>query len=419
MPSSIGSGVELPKGFRRGTHRTVSPAATLRRVSGLHSAMGITRVANVTGLDCIGIPVAQAYRPNARSLSVSQGKGLDLECAKASAVMEAVELYHAERISLPLRLSSWRELRLSQRVVPVESLPRVGPRMFDPDRALLWIEGQDLMTSQSAWVPYEMVHMDYRLPLPTGSGCLAMSSSGLASGNHRIEAICHAVCELIERDASALFRCLPPAAQEQRRVNLGAVGEADVRSILDAYSRAGVAVAVWDITSDVGVPTFRCAIEDLEPNVFRQIPATEGTGCHVAREIALVRALTEAAQARLTFIAGARDDIGRGRHARLRDAVTREGRNRPLRSGGLVFEETSTGVNESFDADLAFLSAAIATVGLGPVIVIDLTKPEFEIPVVRVIIPGLEGHPGVLGYLPGSRARNLQEAKRTEVEACA
>jgi ribosomal protein S12 methylthiotransferase accessory factor YcaO len=47
--------------------------------------MGITRLGNITGLDRIGIPVAIAVRPNSRSVSVSQGKGLELPQALASA----------------------------------------------------------------------------------------------------------------------------------------------------------------------------------------------------------------------------------------------------------------------------------------------------------------------------------------------
>ena len=64
--------------------------------------MGITRLADVTGLDRIGVPVFQAIRPLSRSVSVSQGKGLDPDAARASALMEAVETWHAERIDRPL-----------------------------------------------------------------------------------------------------------------------------------------------------------------------------------------------------------------------------------------------------------------------------------------------------------------------------
>ena len=101
----------VPKAFRAGTHRLVAPAETLGRVRTHMPGMCITRIANVTGLDSIGIPVVVVCRPNSRSLSVSQGKGLDLEAAKASALMESIEGYHAEHIDLPLRVGSYGELR--------------------------------------------------------------------------------------------------------------------------------------------------------------------------------------------------------------------------------------------------------------------------------------------------------------------
>ena len=88
-------GLELtddgPKRYRDGTHRVVAPEETLARVLPLAPRLGITRLANLTGLDTLGIPVAAAYRPNARSVAVFQGKGTTLAAAKASAFMEAAE----------------------------------------------------------------------------------------------------------------------------------------------------------------------------------------------------------------------------------------------------------------------------------------------------------------------------------------
>jgi YcaO-like protein with predicted kinase domain len=92
-------GGHTAKTYMRGTHRLIPPAETLARLKPLLPQMGITRLANVTGLDTIGIPVVMSVRPCSRSLSVSQGKGLDLDSAKASAAMESIEGYHAERVS--------------------------------------------------------------------------------------------------------------------------------------------------------------------------------------------------------------------------------------------------------------------------------------------------------------------------------
>ena len=140
------------KGYRRGTHRHISPRDTLARVEPFLSTMGITRLANVTGLDSIGIPVVLACRPNSRSLAVSQGKGLDLDAAKASAVMETVESYHAENVVLPLRLATFHGLGALQRVVDVDLITRPPGSAFHPDLPLLWIEGEDWMHREKMWV---------------------------------------------------------------------------------------------------------------------------------------------------------------------------------------------------------------------------------------------------------------------------
>ena len=57
------------KAHRAGTHRLVAPEHTIARVRHLMPVMGVTRIANITGLDCIGIPVVVVTRPNSRSLS--------------------------------------------------------------------------------------------------------------------------------------------------------------------------------------------------------------------------------------------------------------------------------------------------------------------------------------------------------------
>src|SRR4051812_30484027 len=109
-----------PKTFLPGTRRSRAPADTLRDFGRHLPRMGITRLTNVTGLDSIGIPVVQAIRPNSRSLSVSQGKGVDLDAAKVSAMMEAIELWHAERIELGCLCASYRAMRGQERVIALE-----------------------------------------------------------------------------------------------------------------------------------------------------------------------------------------------------------------------------------------------------------------------------------------------------------
>src|SRR5690606_6321004 len=133
----------------------------------------------------------------------------------------------------PLKLATWNELRFSHDLISVEALPRISISKFTPVTGLLWIGGSDLFTGRPLWLPYELVHTNYTLPLPSGSGCFVMSSNGLASGNHPLEAVSHALCEVVERDAAALFRLSDLQAQAARRVDLDSIVDEGCRALLE------------------------------------------------------------------------------------------------------------------------------------------------------------------------------------------
>ena len=280
----------LAKMYTLDTHRSVPPLETLARIRPHFAKMGITRLANVTGLDRIGIPVVMVTRPNSRSVAVSQGKGLSLEAAEASGAMEAVETWHAERIALPLRYASLADLRQDTAVVDVERLPRVRLGQFHAAKRIMWIEGTDIAAREVAWVPYEMVHTDYTRPVAPGHGCFPCSTNGLASGNHLLEASCHAICELIERDATTLWHHLPEASQDQTRIRLETVDDPACDEALRRLSDAAFEVAIWETTSDVGVASFHCLIVEAGD---RDSHIGIGDGCHPHRGIALWNAPIE------------------------------------------------------------------------------------------------------------------------------
>ncbi|HEX8824533.1 MAG TPA: YcaO-like family protein, partial [Archangium sp.] len=157
-----------------------------------------------------------------------------------------------------------------------------------------------------------------------------------------------------------------------------------------------------------GVAAFSCTIVDSDPEPQRPIGPMGGMGCHPCRAVALSRALTEAAQSRLTIITGARDDV---RHLgpqgseeefeaarRMRDLLVAEPRTRR-------FQDAPDFQGGTLEEDHAFLLGRLRAVGLGEAVVVDLTQPHFGIPVVRVLVPGLEPLNDIPGYVPGARAR--------------
>src|SRR5829696_5762387 len=180
------------------SRRCVTPERTVDRALACFGTVGITRLAEITGLDRIGIPVWLALRPNARSLSGGQGKGVTDAAARASAVMETIETWHAERVA-PGELASFAALGRGKALDPLELDP--GPDLggWDVDQPLRWLVGEDLLGGPDVFVPRQAMDLD--LTELSSPRFLAGSTNGLASGNQYQEALVHGLYELIERDA--------------------------------------------------------------------------------------------------------------------------------------------------------------------------------------------------------------------------
>jgi ribosomal protein S12 methylthiotransferase accessory factor len=315
--------------------------------------------------------------------------------------MEACEGFHAEEIG-EFRVCAYRELPAEYTVDPASLCAGATP--FDPAAEIGWLEGWDLLRREPCWLPAEIVHTDYTRP---PEGCFLAGSNGLASGNHLLEAIGAAICELVERDAVALWNARGIAEKAGCTLDIASVDDADCRALLQKYERAGIAMRLWDVTSDIGIAAFLCDIRDLAGGDPHRLRRAYGAGCHPDRRVALARALTEAAQTRLTYITGVRDDLSPEEYQdppdaeiidALLDALCRE---TAPRSFGEVPDFATDDVREDVLAELARLRAA----GFERAVAVDLTRPDFGIPVVRVVVPGLEydlNHPG---YMAGPRAR--------------
>ena len=402
---NVDTGGDKQKLLVDGLHRICTAQQTLDRILPIKHEFGITRLANVTGLDRIGLPVALAIRPNARSIAVSQGKGSTLALAKVSALMEAVEIWHAEHFDQPVFFASVQDLSKHHAFIDLDRLPRIRGRAPGRLERLHWVDATDLMSDRNVLVPLEMVHANYTHPLSPDTGFFPASTNGLASGNNRLEAICHAICEVIERDALALWHHWPDDAQRASQLDTTSIDDPLCLIALKKFEDAGLECFVWNVTSDVAVATFMCVICDPQAETSH---LGLGSGTHPDRAVALQRALNEAAQTRLNYITGAREDLSfeeystAGRDQKMAGfAVEPEGK-RALQQ----FDEVPTSVNADLESDLSWLKTCLRDAGVEEIAVVDLERKEFEIAVVRVIIPGLEAPHDDDSYVAGDRALN-------------
>ena len=288
---------------RLGTSLRCRPAReTLWAAQRLMPALGISRVTDITRMDRLGLPVCASIRPRGRTLRVHAGKGLDLDEARAGALMEAVEYAVAEQASAA---AADAHISVGEFVAQFGGALRLvdfAPALGQPvtaDRRIAAVTCEDLCSGQDRLVPAELVHMPW--PADDGPPLFGWSTNGLASGNTLAEATLHALYEVLERDALAMNR----AGDNSIAIDNNSL-PGSVRAWAAAWQAQGIALAVRQMPNDFDLPCFEAHLH--EP-ASTDVNLAGGSGLHAQAPIALARAVCEAAQSRLSFIHGGRDDI--------------------------------------------------------------------------------------------------------------
>lgn len=380
--------------YLEGTQRVYDEATTLEKTKDQVKKIGVTRIADITNLDRLGIPIFSAIRPSAAkgAISIYSGKGSTEQRARISAVMESFERCLAERpgvnanvagnIAASALVDSYASARESHNVLDPKEFLLAQP--YIPQSLMEWVEAYDLMNKEEIFVSANAVYHPYDAPGQCQKLFLS-NTNGLASGNVLEEAILHGMLEVIERDAISI-------AQFSRDLGKEIVlTEEDgyLYELASKFKNAGIELKVWLVPTDTGIPTVIAATDDVK----LKDPAllVMGAGSHLKPEIAVARAITEAAQSRVVQIQGAREDTDR------EGFIRSVGYDRMKRLNGFWFEEGEK-ISLSDVQDLSRKSPAenINVIleklrGIAErVLVIDLSREEVAVPVVRVIIPGLE-----------------------------
>ncbi|MFE2531634.1 YcaO-like family protein [Streptomyces sp. NPDC059371] len=284
-----------------GTHRVRRPADTWAVLDAVRDTYGITRVADVTGMDRLGVPVAKAVRPGARTVTVTQGGGVSALLARVSAVMKSLERWHAEYACPPARVTGTpaRELGLPY---DVRGLRRNAGSLLTDRTPLDWIAATDAVTGAGTLVPQDCVRVDHEAGSLWRPPLLAASTDGLAAGNSHHEAVTHALYEVVERECTAAVAAV--ATERRRYVDPRSVSEEPCVRLLRRLADACVWLEIVDVSGRWGLPCFVTRVWSPD----HPVPAV-GSGAHSNPATALCRALTESAERRLTAITRSRDDL--------------------------------------------------------------------------------------------------------------
>jgi len=233
--------------------------------------------------------------------------------AQCSAYMEGIEHYYAESIVIKKK-SAYVKLKNKEAIHP-ERFSRGS--LFCEDLGLVefnWSEVFSLTNEDKKLIPAEILHFDLT-DSRSNSAYFNKTSTGLASGNTYLEAVMHALFEIIERNALWCFAQCDLHEKKQRTLDVNTINSPEIKKIIDSLQAKRIQLLFYDVMNDFGVPAFQCIISD-EYSV-RQVGNFSGSGAHFDKEVALLRALTEAVQSRLTYISGSRDDVLPGQYQRV------------------------------------------------------------------------------------------------------
>lgn len=370
--------------------RVIPPEETIKKVFPMLEKVGMDQVEDITDIDNLRIPVYSVYRKMTAKGTFGNynGKGVTPDQAKASAIMEAMERYSAElRETDTIVCGTLEEMRNAgaSYLEPVDMI--LPARVMNGLEAseIAWTKCYDILRGENVWVPACAVFYPY---YPDGDLQLfRFHTNGIAAGNTIEEAILHAMFEVIERDAWSIAESLNMTKAD---VIIDSE-DSTPGKLLRLFKDAGVEINLKNLTVDTGVTTIAASSDDIRTKDPEMLNI--GLGAHLDPEIAVIRALTEVAQSRTTHKHGLKinaelqkktRDMGYENIKKVNALWYRSNKNK-IKLSELKNEATPYVLD-----DIELVLGKIMNAGFDRVVVADLTRPEVGIPVVRVIIPGME-----------------------------
>jgi ribosomal protein S12 methylthiotransferase accessory factor len=373
--------MEISKIKLEGAQRACAPIDTIKRMRPFWRAAGITRVGEITGLDRIGIPVAQCIRPDAKILSVDSGKGVTSEAAVCSAMMEGFERHVGESAKFETIKAPGSHLK------SVEArFQLLKGSFYNPHAEREWTSAIGILSKETKLVPAAIACMSAtQSESPIFNVCFSSDSNGLSSGNTLEEAVAGGLYEVIERDQ---VTCSGAKGIPRKRVNLDSIDNEILGGLVERLRSNEVMPILFDCTLDIGVPTFIAYIYDME----RGNGLFKGYAAHLDPVVAQCRAICEAVQGRAVYMSGSRDDVTHKFFTHTKNENESSFVVKLLSEKQTVssnFREDKSGA--TFLQDINLVLKLLDQAGI-PEPLIKVYKHSYPCSVLKVMIPTLEGY---------------------------
>jgi ribosomal protein S12 methylthiotransferase accessory factor len=263
--------------------------------------------------------------------------------------------------------------------------------MIDADRGVGWVSASRLPDGKEMWFPADLCYrrhtaeQDLKPPHKLSSGC--------AAGTTVEAATLRGLLELIERDAVALWW---RGGRRSRSIASNSEAVRAAAELLAQVRQGNTDRKTWllDITTDVGIPAV--AAISARPDGYG---FAFGLGARVDLADAVRAAIFELCQVELGqhVIAAKRHESGDGA---LNESDRRQlRRGTSFNAGACILlqpqAEPDLNATEHPDGSASSLQQVLERLDARGIAAyaIDLTRPQFGVPVVRVLAPGLQLEP--------------------------
>lgn len=388
-----------------------SEDVALEKALSLSEGIGVTRLADVTGFDRIGIPVYNSIKPAVNGSCCQHGKGLTRKASKISALMESFERHFALETLVPSFVDTYDHVKDQYPVIPLDRMLLARSNLFHETLPIHWALGWDIMNNCETAAPLATVELAGKRTLSRdySTGHFQVSSNGYASGFHLLEALSQGLIEVVERDAITCNNFQSYAGNRffpVNLVNIDSIQSDIIQSLVEQFRSADIEPALFDCTVDTNIPTFNCYLFDKKNPSYM---LTHGMGSSCNYLTAMSRAMTEAAQSRAVFNSGERDFAFREEYEilQMKSSSLLYGEFQSLKST-VDFSETEPIQHDTYEEIVAHCLDKLRNVGIKQCLVFQMTPEDMEIVVAKVIIPGMEG---ILlsSSQPGTRAKSYYQ----------
>ena len=333
--------------------------------------------------------------------SSSGGKGKTALQAQVGALCEGVERYSMVHQGQPAEMSAPYNPTSNTFIHPysclnfsptqyknrdtantaANSFHQLIPALFDENATHDWSKAYSLTRDKPCFILSEIAYAQYSNK-DENTFYAYPDSNGCAAGNTHLEAILQGTLELIERDAAAIWwynRCLRP------HIDIDSIGNEYLQRVRDYYDDLNRAIHILDITTDLATPCFVA----VSYNKKTRKEILYAFGCHVDPAIAIERCVIELNQLLPVALTQRSSNSDQSLYAWIdTQTIDEHPHLNTNQASAIDFKTAYPNKIEILEEAVLTLIGNLAEQSI-ELIAFDLTQKDTQLPVVRMLAPGL------------------------------